>query len=380
MLQANKLKNAIRALTTGRMRVMSDAIPYDFERVPPRKVLNGFLVEASVVFKPSRPWGGPTHIMCEPSSLCNLNCALCPVTIGLKRPVGFMTPDLFQRTIDQVADTAFIGLLWDWGEPFLNPAIFDMIAYARSKGLRLVSSTNGHPFVNPAMAERLVKSGLDSIIFAIDGATQETYQLYRQGGSLGHALEGIRNVVREKRARGAGTPLINFRFIVMRQNEHEIPRVEELAESLGVDVLSFKTVNTGCRNPYSKDESRRQMDFLPADPRFRRFTLGIDGLPERRRRNPCRELWTGPSVHSSGKISPCTFDPNEDYVMGDLHQQSFREIWTGEKYQNLRRRFRRSWESIPVCSACTHSYVGGSCSTETIAQTRFFHQPSRKVT
>lgn len=374
MLRATKLEQAIRGLATRRMRVLSDGIPFDFERVPARKIFNGFLVELSLLFKPSRPWGGPTHLMCEPCSLCNLKCALCPVPKGLIGRGGFMTPDLFQKAIDQVADSVFIVLLWDWGEPFLNPALFEMIAYARSKGLRVVSSTNGHPLANPAMAAQVVRSGLDSLIFAIDGCTQETYQRYRQGGSLEQALRGVRNVVGEKRARGAATPLVNLRFIPMRHNEHEIPQIEMLAASLGVDALSFKTVNTGCGNPYSADETRRQMEFLPAEPRWRRFQLGPDGLPRRRRRNPCRELWTGPSVHSGGKVSACTFDPNEEYVLGDLNRHSFSEIWTGAKYRDMRRRFRRGWQSIPVCSACTHAYVHGSCNTESIAQVRFFRQ------
>jgi len=374
MPQASRLGQAIRLLTTRSVTVSSDGIPFRFERVPPKKILNAFLVELSLHFKPGRPWGGPTHLMCEPSSLCNLKCALCPVTTGLRRKTGFMPPDLFQKIIDQVSDSVFIVLLWDWGEPFLHPAVFEMIACARSKGLCLVSSTNGQLFADPAMAERLVRSGLESIIFAIDGATQETYERYRHGGSLELALQGIRNVVRARDARGSRTPLINFRSVVTRHNEHEMPRIESLAASLGVDAVSFKTVNAGCRNPYSADEFRRQMSFLPADPKSRRFVIGDDGLPARRRRNPCRELWTGPSVHSGGEVSPCTFDPDNEYVLGDLNRQSFYEIWAGDTYRNFRRRFRRGWAKIPLCSACTQAYVRGSINTETMAKVRLLNR------
>lgn len=38
-----------------------------------------------------------------------------------------MTMDLFQRIIDELGDFLFLILLWDWGEPFLNPHIYDMI-------------------------------------------------------------------------------------------------------------------------------------------------------------------------------------------------------------------------------------------------------------
>jgi MoaA/NifB/PqqE/SkfB family radical SAM enzyme len=135
----------------------------------------------------------------------------------------------FKKLIDETEDYVFLLLLWGWGEPFMNPNVYEMIAYAKSKGIQSISSTNGHPFSRRRNAEKVVRSGMDSLIFAVDGISQQTYQLYRQGGDLEKVVEGIRNVVETKESLGSVTPLINLRFIVMKHNEHEIGEPEKFA-------------------------------------------------------------------------------------------------------------------------------------------------------
>lgn len=314
------LRQVVPALIRRRIVLKSDAVPYRFTDLPRRKVLNALLTEASVYFKPPRPWGMPTHMMVEPSAHCNLACALCPVTRGLERPQGHMDLDLFKSLLDETGDFLFTLLFWDWGEPFVNPRAFEMIAYAKSKGVKVVSSTNGHLFAKPEQADRLIHSGLDTIIFAIDGITQSTYERYRQGGQLATALEGLRTVAARKKALQSATPLINFRFIVMAHNEHEIPRVKDLAPQLGANVLTFKTLNPRSMDPYGdRDEENpgKGTEYLPRNRDYWRFKPADGGAaPQRVRRNPCKQLWNCPTVHWDGTVCPCAFDPREKYPTG----------------------------------------------------------------
>ena len=55
-----------------------------------------------------------------------------------------------------------------------------MIRYASERRIKLISSTNGHLFARGDHADRVVRSGLDTLIVALDGITQETYDKYRQ--------------------------------------------------------------------------------------------------------------------------------------------------------------------------------------------------------
>jgi radical SAM protein with 4Fe4S-binding SPASM domain len=359
-------------LLTRRLVIKYDSIPFEFRHVPVRKLLNWLLAEASAYLRPVRPWGLPTHLQVEPSSLCNVHCAFCPVTTGMDRPTGLMKFETFRKAFDDLADYLFLLILWDWGEPFLNPAIYDMIAHAKRWDVRVISSTNGLVFARGDRAERLVRSGIDMIIFAVDGITQETYEKYRRGGKLETTLAGVERVVAAKRALGSTAPLIHFRFMAMRHNEHEIPQLEALARSLGVDALSIKTLN-----PYEQGEcySAKEdgLEFIPTDPRYQRFEYDADtGARIAVKRNPCKRMWNNPLVAWDGKVSPCAFDPHGSYNYGDLARQRFRDIWWGERIAQLRRQFRKDDQEIGLCAGCTYAFKGGAAATETIAEVHLF--------
>lgn len=370
-----KMSGAAVALLARKLTIECDHIPHHFRKVPLKKILNWLLVETSVFRMPSRPWGWPTHLQLEPTNICNLRCALCPVTEGLQRPPGHMSLDLFRRLIDEVGDYLLLILLWDWGEPFLNPDIYEMISYAKRRGIKTISSTNGHVAAREGHAEKAVRSGLDSLIFAVDGITQETYEQYRAGGSLREVAVGIGNVVEAKRRLASKTPFVVLRFIVMKHNEHEVRDLKEFARGLGVDALSVRTLLTYDDGRYcatSRDGTR----FLPENTAYHRFDYDPKTHARiRRARNPCKALWNNPAVHRDGKVCPCTFDPHEKWVMGDLNRQSFRDIWFGPAYRRFRSRFRRHYRAIELCRDCTNAFEGGTCSTEDILEMHLFTKP-----
>jgi radical SAM protein with 4Fe4S-binding SPASM domain len=251
-----------------------------------------------------------------------------------------------------------------------------MISYAKKKGIKLVSSTNGHLFKKIEQADKLIASGLDSIIFAVDGISQETYEPYRQGGSLESVLQGIRTVVTRKRILNSKTPFVNFRFIVMKHNEHEIPMLKRLAKSLGVNALTLKTLNPVNQDPYSENPSEERIDneFLPEDHHYHRFKYDSTGQNVIRvKSNPCKQIWNNPTIHWSGAVCRCTYDPKEKYILGNLKDDTFKNIWYGLSYRGLRRQFRRDWEELPLCRECSYAYEGGNCSREIIADAFFFN-------
>jgi radical SAM protein with 4Fe4S-binding SPASM domain len=375
----SKSFQALKALATRQVQIECDRIPYHFHNVPFKKILNWLAVETSVYSRPGHPWGWPTHLQIEPTNRCNLRCALCPVTAGMDRPSGHMDFNLYKKFIDEIGDYVFLILLWDWGEPFLNPSIYEMISYAKQKGIKVVSSTNGHLFAKIDQANKLIASGLDSIIFAVDGISQETYEPYRQGGDLKSVLQGIQMVVERKRALKSKTPLVNFRLIVMKHNEHEIPKLKELARSLQVDALTLKTLNPVNRDFYAQDKSedRIQNEFLPDDYRYRRFRYDSTGQNVIRiKLNPCKQLWNNPVIHWNGTVCTCSYDPKEKHVLGDLNQESFKNIWDGAPYRDLRRQFRQGWKKLPLCGDCSYAYEGGNCYDQTIAEAFFFNPES----
>lgn len=364
---------ALRALATRRVTIDCDRMPFVFDKVPLRKILNWILVEASIPIKPESPWGWPTHVQVEPTNSCNLLCVLCPVTEGLHRPQKHMELRVFQKIIDELGQYLFIILLWDWGEPFLNPSIYDMIAYAKDRQIGVISSTNGHTFAAGDHAERLVNSGIDYIILAVDGVTQATYEQYRQGGDLETVLKGIRNIVKARETLGSKTPLLDLRFIVMKHNEHEIPQLPEFCKSLGVDALTLRTLCTYDDGVYCATQADGSA-FVPDNPAYGPFRLDPTTMSRiRRKANPCKVLWNNPAIHSDGKVFACTFDPHGQCALGDLEQSRFSNIWWGRAYQQLRRQFRRDYQALALCRDCTYAFEGGGMGEERDREAFFFN-------
>ena len=171
-----------------------------------------------------------------------------------------------QKDLDELGEYLLLILFWDWGEPFLNPNAYEMIRYARSRGIKVMSSTNGHIFVSGKHAQEVVESGLDVLVFSVDGITQETYQRYRATGNLESVFEGIKKVIDAKKVLKSKTPIVNFRFIVMKHNEQEIPQLEAVGRSLGVDALTLRKFYAIPNR--RQEEIGERSEFMPSDAKY----------------------------------------------------------------------------------------------------------------
>lgn len=375
-----KAINAVKTLATRTLTIECDNIPHEFRNIPVKKMLNWLFLETSVLLRTSRPWGMPTHLHIEPTNACNLGCALCPVTEGLQRDTGRIHMDTFKQIIDEIGEYLFLIMLDCWGEPFLHPRIFDMIVYARRHGIQVRSCTNGSLFTKNNRAEKLVRSGLNSLTVAVDGITQGTYEAYRKGGDIETVIAGIREIVVAKKRLNSKTPLVNFRFIAMKQNEHEIPRLRDFAENLGVDILTIRTLIPYDGHP-SCETREDGKAFIPDNPAYRRFSHDPETkTPVRRASNPCKALWNNPFVFWDSNVSPCCFDPHGMYVLGDMKKESFSDIWFGTGFRDLRRRFRSDYKKLSLCADCTYAFEGGACNTEDIVETVDFSRAGRSYT
>ena len=165
----------------------------------------------------------------------------------IHRDKGVMHYSLFTKTIDQIKDHCIWLTLYSWGEPFLNRRIHEFVAYAHQQKVATIMSSNLNRPLTPEMAENIIKSGLDVMIISIDGVTQEVYQVYRVGGQLDRVLSNLKLLVEKKKELGSATPYLEWQFIVMRQNEGQIPEARKLAAELGVDAIVFKKVDLPSR-------------------------------------------------------------------------------------------------------------------------------------
>src|SRR5262249_14658733 len=149
------------------------------------------------------------------------------------RPKKLMRYECFTAIVDEVRDYAIEVILHNWGESLLHPRIFDMIRYVSDANIGTSVSSHFNN-VTDAMNDELVDSGLEHLTGAIDGASQEVYETYRVRGNLSAALDALSRLQRRKRERRRATPAVEWQYLVMKHNEHEIPAARTLAEDLGV--------------------------------------------------------------------------------------------------------------------------------------------------
>lgn len=291
--------------------------------------------------------GMPITISFEPTTSCNLRCPECPSGLrSFTRPTGMLEQSLFQKVIDQLAGSLSFLTFYFQGEPYLHPDFLQMVKYASAKGIYTATSTNAH-YLNDERARLTVESGLDRLIISIDGTTQDTYQSYRIGGSLDKVMEGARNVMAWRKKLKSKTPHVIFQFLVVKPNEHQIPEVYSIAKEIGVDHVVLKTAQI-----YDYENGS---DLIPSLDQYSRYKKSQDGTYAIKNKldNNCWKMWHSCVITWDGKVVPCCFDKDAHHVLGDLTQQSFKEIWNGEKYNQFRASLLRSRSEIEICKNCS---------------------------
>lgn len=326
--------------------------------ITPKRIVNLIRNYSGFVVKNLHVSGFPSLVMIEPTNLCNLHCPLCPTgNRTLRAPRGYMKFEDYKRIVDEIGDYVLMLTLYNYGEPFLNKNIFEMIEYAKKKRIFIRTSTNGHLIGDKERISRLVKSGLDHMIVSLDGATQETFQKYRVGGNFNKVIENIRMIVEEKKLQHSSTPYIELQFIVMRHNEHEIPIIKKVAEEIGVDRLKLKTTNL---SNYPEEDIEKMKEYLPENSSLRRYKLENGKVVRTAKiKNKCIWLWFGTVVNWDGSVVPCCYDPHRSIEVGNAFKEnSLKKIWFSERYANLRKVVLNNKRSIKICEKCPGTFTG----------------------
>jgi radical SAM protein with 4Fe4S-binding SPASM domain len=308
------------------------------------KIISSFYL--SRIFRKSVTWGMPISYSIEPTNHCNLKCPECPSGLGiLTRPLGLLKLSEFRKLIDQISDTAFYVQLFFQGEPYINKDLPAMISYAQSKNIYISISTNGH-FVTEKNVDVVLDNAPDKLIFSVDGLDEESYQKYRVGGTFEQADNGLRALINRKIQKGLKKPFVEFQFIVMKQNEHQLDDVKKYCEQVGVDKLVFKTMQIS--------SYENAVKFLPSNKKYRRYILENNSFRIKHKiKNHCFALWRTSVITWDGKVVPCCFDKDAQNEIGTVNGRSIYDIWNSKEYVNFRKKILSDRKSVSMCTNCT---------------------------
>lgn len=296
----------------------------------------------------------PSRVCLDASTVCQLKCPSCPTadgTIGKKIGGGFLSLENFARFVREHAWVKDIELS-NWGEILLNPELIGILEYAHERSI-VVRAGNGVNLnrASDEVLEALVKYKVRKLACSIDGASRETYGIYRVKGDFDRVIGNVEKINEYKRRHGSRYPELYWQFVVFGHNEHEIGEARRIAKRLNMQFvvkLSWDELYTEAFSPVVNRETVR-----------REAGLGVADRSEYEQRygrsyaaKACAQLWKQPRINHDGRLLGCSINHWGDY--GNVFEDGLETCLKGERMTHARQMLtgnRPARDDIP-CAAC----------------------------
>ncbi|MBR0406394.1 MAG: radical SAM protein [Eggerthellaceae bacterium] len=365
----------------------------------------------------------PRIIAWEITRSCNLSCAHCRAAAHCEPYPGELTLEECKRVMDDIASITDPILILTGGEPLMREDIWDIIDYARDKGMRPVIGTNG-TLIDDECARKIAEHGIPRVSVSLDFPDAAGQDAFRgKAGAFDETIAGMRNL----RAHGVG---VQVNTTITKMNNHLVEQMHDLAQSEGAEAFHpFLLVPTGRGedlvdvelSPEEYEEvltwayhcqKTSPMHFKPTDaPQYYRIIRQLSALEESGGTSdalasghaageaaPCGQSRPPHSPDSPkaedadqtalvrrfgmeamtrgclggitfafishvGDVQPCGYF---DMQLGNVKEKPFSEIWeTSPVFDDLRHYDRLKGK----CGACEYKGVCGGCRARALAAT-----------
>lgn len=311
----------------------------------------------------------PTNLAVGVTSVCNLRCPAClhgnrahGADFVKPRP-AFMNLDQFKAIADDALLYAYDLNLTGAGESFLNPDIYDIIAYAKRQKTYVYLDSNGHNID----ADKVLDCGLDKVTYSLDGFSQASYEKYRRGGNFEQVLNSITELSK-KAAKRSSSLSIRVKFLVNAYNEHEMETIREYFQNMSNVELYFDYFwippeegkfiladdYTATPEMYGKWAPKHEQKF-----NIYRFDedngiykhISMD-LPFKKM---CAQAYIGMYINVTGDAFPCckaALPEIEALYLGNVFTEGVTAVFNGEKSKKFRSRFTATGGRFSICTEC----------------------------
>jgi MoaA/NifB/PqqE/SkfB family radical SAM enzyme len=264
---------------------------------------------------------------------CNLKCLMCPQSRGLALRPAQMPLSMLKSIVDDICGNRPLIKLYTSGEPLLHDGLFEIIDYAGVRACRTMIHTNATS-LTPEISRRILSSSLTFLSFSFDGCSREVYERLRPPAEFAEVQSNIRQYLDLRRIYGHG-PHTTIEIIRMRDTDSLIqPFVEEWMTS-GVDDVRIAPYLT-----WHGLVDDRHVERRPPAPLFK----------------PCAAPFQHGCILSDGTAVPCCLDVNGDLPLGNVTQNRFQEIWSGDNYRRLRlQMLTGTFPSDCICERCDNT-------------------------
>ncbi len=307
---------------------------------------------------------------------CNLACPHCYIDANNRTSSDELTTSEGRALIDDAATLRAPIILFSGGEPLVRSDVFDLGAYAVSRGLRVGLSTNG-TLITHDVAERIAETGISYVGVSVDGTERTHDEFRKREGAFAAAITGLEN------ARDAGIKT-GIRFTVNKYNISDLPATTDLLITHRVPRFCLYHLVYAGRASESLDITNEQriyvMNYLiervPALAKHGIEVLTTDnhadgihvmqsttGYSEGQMRllrahGGCSAGQKIVNIDPEGNVRPCQFWQNGS--VGSIRTVRLTEMW--EHPNELLKALRDKKANLTGrCGACTYVDVCGGC-------------------
>ena len=326
----------------------------------------------------------PLYVKIKVSYGCNLKCEMCKHWRETREPPISM--ERFREIITELGELGCKKIHFSGGEPMLRPQLSDLVEHATQLGMRVTLTTNG-TLVDKVGAKRLIEAGLRGVNVSIDSPVRKMHEKIR--GVEGSFKLTTRAVALFNKYSHKGKLTVRINTVVGRSNYQTLATLPELAHELGADGINLIPVDDHCGEHLSmrkKDIQLFNSEIAPVIEQ-RASELGVsiageDAYPFGRddsevklgrvgryafgyyNKFPCYAPWTHSLIDFNGLVYVCCMTREQIRPLGDVRKQSFKEIWEGATYRQIR--LNMYPPALKPCQRCDDFIVENKKIWETI--------------
>jgi MoaA/NifB/PqqE/SkfB family radical SAM enzyme len=267
----------------------------------------------------------------EICSKCQLKCPSCATARGETRAGavawGELSPDNFSRILARVGPIRLLEIS-NWGEIFLNRRLPEILERAQQAGVT-VTVSNGVNLntASDAALEALVRYHVRELTVSIDGASPQTYAVYRINGDLARVLANVDRINHFKRMHGSNLPTLTWQFVVFGHNEHEIDAARTMAAARDMQFRPIRNLDAAyapLRDPL-RAAARTGIDLAVST------DTTLDALATDL--GFCHQLWDAPQINWNGALLGCCF--NNTRAFGNVLETPLAKLLAGRDYRYM---------------------------------------------
>tara|TARA_B110000971_G_C20022662_1_gene507136 strand:- start:1131 stop:2195 length:1065 start_codon:yes stop_codon:yes gene_type:complete len=285
----------------------------------------------------------PNTVILELVNRCNLECVMCFQGFRNDAKKSTLDNSMLDKIFLDFKKNKLNSLMLSTSEPLLFKNINEVFDRAKDAGIMdLLLFTNG-TLLNEKNTKMILDSPVTRLFVSIDGYSEETYNKVRVPVSkrlldnnqrLKNLEDNISYFMKERDKRNNDLPLVRTSFVSLKENKIEtqqfVNKWREIVDSVEVQkevsIQAYKDIEI----------------------------LKNKKVPRLKKNYSCSEPWGQITVYADGTVAPCCNTFGRNLPIGNINENSIKEIWNGEKMTEIREGFKNN-QPHKTCQICINN-------------------------